>query len=78
MIDVRFWRMYSAFYSEDSFIRTSLMETQEECFKHENNGIKLKHDMCVVVTGDLTQLFSQPKTLEKYNRKIYVANEVCP
>ena len=54
MTDVRFWKMYSAFYGQHSFIGTRLMEAQEECFKHENDGIKLKHDICALVTGDLT------------------------
>ena len=54
MIDVRFRNMYSAFYGQDCLIGKSLMEAQEECFKHENNGIKLNHDMCALVTGDLT------------------------
>ena len=60
MIDVRFWKMYSAFYGDDSLIGTSLMEAQEECFKHENNGIELKHNMCTLVTGHLNQSFPQP------------------
>ena len=37
------------------------MEAQDEFFKHENDGIELKEDMCALVTGDLTQSFSQPK-----------------
>ena len=37
------------------------MEAQEECFKHENNDIELKHDMCALVTGDHNQSFAQPK-----------------
>ena len=61
MIDVRFWKMYNAFYGQDSFIGTSLMEAKEEGFKHKNDGIKLKHDMCALVTGDLVRSFLQPK-----------------
>jgi hypothetical protein len=61
MIDVRFWKMYSAFYGDNSLIGKSLMEAQEECFKHENNGIELKHDTCALVTGDLNQSFARPK-----------------
>ena len=68
MIDVRFWKMYSTFYGDDSLIGRSLMEAQEECFKHENNGIELKHDMCALVTGDLNQSFSQPKLGRNKNR----------
>jgi len=60
MLDVRFWKMYSAFYGQDYFIGTRLMDAQEECLKHENNHIELKHNICALVTGDLTQSFSQP------------------
>ena len=61
MIDVRFWKMYSAFYGQDSLIGKSLMEAQEEYLKHENDGIKLKQDTRTLVTRDLKESFSQPK-----------------
>ena len=54
MIDIHFWKMYAAYYGDNSNIGKYLMKAQAECFKHENDGIKLKHDMCVLVTGDLT------------------------
>ena len=61
MIDVFFWKMYNAYYGQDSSIGKHLMEAQEECFKHENDGIELKEDMCALVTGDVNSSFSQPK-----------------
>jgi hypothetical protein len=70
IIDVRFWKMYSAYYGQDPSIGKRLTEAQEECFKHKNDGIEVKEDMRALVTGDVNASFSQPNGEETPRKKM--------
>jgi hypothetical protein len=37
------------------------MEGQKECFRHENDGIELKEEICSLITGNVDAPFPQPK-----------------
>ena len=57
--------MYAAYYGDNSDIGKYLMEAQAECFKHENDGIKLNEEMCTLLTGNIDAPFPNP-ILGKY------------
>ena len=38
MVDVRYWKLYDAFYGEDSELGKSLYKGQEQCIKYEKMG----------------------------------------
>jgi hypothetical protein len=60
MINIRFWKRYATYYGDSFDMGKYLMETQEECFKHENDGIELNQDMGALVTGPVHAPLPRP------------------
>ena len=52
MIDLRYLKVYNAHYGEESVIGDLIFQAQEECFEHEDFGIKVSNSYLSKLVGE--------------------------